>query len=128
MYAVRIYVRTYARICYDTKTASVHLGRPFLYMCMFVWQSSLYIRASQVFLSPCTSLVSAPGEAMEAAILARAAVVREDFEYLGFAEWIAWGWHHKVRIMILLGESVHGGSEQLRFRERERERDRYVRR
>ena len=110
----------------ETASARTYIQwcRPFLYMCMFVWQSSLYIRVSQVLI-PCASSLSAHGEAMDAgqaAIQARAEIVRKPFEYLGFAEWIAWGWHHKTRVMILLGDNVHGGSAQLQFRERDRDR------
>ena len=50
-----------------------------------------------------------------AAIFQRAEVVATPRQYLGFAEWIAWGWHNKVRVRILLGPNVsgvHPGSER----------------
>ena len=41
-----------------------------------------------------------------AAILARAEVVRRPQIYLGFADWIAWGWDNQTRVRMLLGPNV----------------------
>ena len=41
-----------------------------------------------------------------AAILARAEVVRRPQIYLGFADWIAWGWGNQTRVRMLLGPNV----------------------
>ena len=40
------------------------------------------------------------------AIRRRADVVGKPGTFLGFAEWIAWGWENTVRVKILLGSNV----------------------
>ncbi len=73
--------------------------RPLQHTCVYVGSHPSVLdpslRQAMEAMDPCTL-----------AILARADVIAKPRQYLGFAEWIAWGWDNKVRVMMLLGRNV----------------------
>ncbi len=100
--------------CYDMTAASTFVDRTCVYVRVHlsVVYVHMYVCVSRVFLILVRVGFLLHGirtmSDCSAAILARAEVVRRPQIYLGFAEWIAWGWDNKTRVRMLLGPHVHG--------------------